>query len=517
MILCQRMLRAALCLPLLCSPAVWASTPRAEGVDDLLQPREEKLLSVAISVTANTGQIRGFDQIWVSRISTEGDTPLRVNFVLEQLAPGMARDTALFIGKVPPGTYRVSELKARAAKKIVRLPENAHLANFVVGTEKQVDLGRLIVTPIGTNVLFGRSRRVVSNQHLMERFAPVQAALFARGADPGWLSGKDALAEGEAEADAMRHPVGADCMTELTDGRVIAASRMNTVLVRDQAGHWSTLRGPGMESLLCVTPVDAAGTDMLAVGEFLTLLRKPTGVDQLVPVDTGNLPFGTLLYICGNDTAGWFLALQHDNELTIFHSTALEAGNWSPMRTENVAAEFLSGTSKFWMWQTAQGFAYTTVKGPLNYYNTASKTWTARATPKDAHLFGLTVTPTGSLGALTSPALGVGGIFASTFVSSDQASTWQEIQVPFKSKVAPPVPARDGKIFMPGGILSTPELQVSADGGTTWTQAGLYTLGRRITPLSSGALLDADLGQTGMFTIRVSRDEGKSWQVEYRN
>jgi hypothetical protein len=44
-----------------------------------------------------------------------------------------------------------------------------------------------------------------------------------------------------------------------------------------------------------------------------------------------------------------------------------------------------------------------------------------------------------------------------------------------------------------------------------------YDLGRQLLLLKSGDLLDLDLGQHGIFSLRHSTDLGKTWKVEYSN
>jgi hypothetical protein len=66
----------------------------------------------------------------------------------------------------------------------------------------------------------------------------------------------------------------------MADGSVAVASRLGTVLMRSQQGRWRALRAPGLESVLCVLPVDLPDAELVAVGEFGTLLRKARGSDQ---------------------------------------------------------------------------------------------------------------------------------------------------------------------------------------------------------------------------------------------
>ncbi|MES2016430.1 MAG: hypothetical protein V4484_08025 [Pseudomonadota bacterium] len=488
------------------------------AVDPLKLPAQSDQSPVVVSVTANTGEIRGFDRITLTRVAPplkagESAAPVE-NFILEQVVPGMARDTSLFIGALPPGEYQFSSFDDTKTRKTLNLLGSDELGHFSVHLNKRVDLGRLLLTPVNANVVFGRSARAGSNQTLIQRFSPAHAALFAAEVESGWNLPvpKDGF-----EQYALSRPVGADCATERADGSVVAASRLGSVLVRSPAGRWNVVRGPGIESLLCVTPVQLPDAELLAVGEFGTLLRKPPGVNALLPVDTGDLPPGNLLRIYGNAEAGWFVAHQHGQEIKLFHSAKLEAGSWTVLRKESIAFDMWRGANSFWMWKTDAGLAYSVSTGPLRFLDFKTNQWTERATPGNDRLVALTVDPTGTMGVLTSPGGGFAGIFAGAFVTRDQAASWQPVNTPFKVKVVPVQRTADGTMLMNGGVFGASELQMSKDEGKTWTVQGKFELGRQLLVLKSGELLDLDLGQYGLFSLSHSTDMGKTWKMEYSN
>lgn len=492
------------------------------AVDPLKLPQTSDMKPVVVSVTTNTGEVRGIDQITVQRLTEaqlRGERDQQDNYVLKLVAPGLSRDTSFFVGSLPQGEYRFYSLEDSKTRKILYIPEKGHLlGNFVVNGKNPVDLGRLIITPMNTHVVYGRSVSTSANRSLLERFAPEYARLLSGAVDTGWKAPAANAAPVDAvELYATARPVGASCVTELADGRVVAASRLGTVLVRSTSGNWAALRGPGIESLICVSAPAEPDAELVAMGEFGTLLRKPAGVNKLLPVDTGNLPPGNILRVYGNSRTGWFLALQRGNDVTLYQSASLDAGKWSPIRSESVANSAWSGATEFFMWPTTEGFAYAVSAGPIHFYNLANKVWTERPTPENARLIGVNPSPTGALLALTSPGGGFAGAFASVFISKDQAQSWQPLQVPFNVKAFPPVQAADGTLLMPGGVFSNPELQGSKDEGRTWAHVSKYELGRLVIPLRSGALIDVDNGQWGIFSIRHSNDGGKNWDLEFSN
>ncbi|MEW6020800.1 MAG: hypothetical protein AB1807_01550 [Pseudomonadota bacterium] len=487
------------------------------ATDPLKLPAGANQSPVVVSITANTGEVQGFTDMSVHLVPPKGrenETPQY--FVLQRKAPDMARDTSLFVGALPPGEYEINALRDATNNKILRLDNGSKkLDSFVVEAGKPVDLGRMIVTPINNHILFGRSERVGSNTLLLERASPQHAALFARAPASGW--GHPRLPADRAEEYAASRPLGANCPTELPDGAVVAASRLGVVLRRAPDGRWSALRGPGIDSLLCVTAADLPDAELLAVGEFSTLLRKPPQEDKLLPVATGNLPAGNIVGITGSRKAGWTVGVHSGSTVTVLHTPELHSGNWKPAASLDVGFSFWTGAHHFWMWGDAQRMGYTVTTGPIHELDYASGKWTMLDTPNKAQLREVAFEPSGAVGVLTSAAGGAGGIFAGVFVSNDRARSWKPVEVPYNVKVAPIRHDYAGTMYMAGGALSEPELQVSKDGGKTWTHAAKRSLGRQLLPLRSGELLDFGGAEHGIFSIGHSTDGGRTWEVEYSN
>lgn len=465
--------------------------------------------AVAVSITANTGQIRGFDELRVRRVGAQEF------HVLRQVAPGMARDTTLFVGVLPPGEYEFFSMRDNGSQKLLALsPQGiATIGSFVVGGGQPVDLGRLLITPVNSNFLYGRAPLAGDNRRLMARFAPAYLRLFGADVQQGWRSAR--LAQDRVQEYAAFRPVGADCIQELPDGSVVAASRLGAVLQRSAAGSWQVLRSPGLESLLCVLPVQLPDADLLAVGELGTLLRRAPGASTLQAVDTGNLPPGSVLRIAGNASAGWYVALLQGDLVTIFHSPVLERGEWKPLRSERLYTSNWYGASQFWMWPTAQGLAYTASEGPLHLLDFASGKWSERATPHGWHLADMRSNPDGSLSVLALPPGADQG--SAAFLSVDMGQSWQQLTLPFGTRLAPPQRTMDGTLLAYGGNGGRYGLQASRDGGRNWAGVAELGAGRVLFPLKSGGLLDTDMGQHGVTAIMFSPDGGRTWQTEYTN
>lgn len=472
--------------------------------------------AVVVSVTGNSAQVAAIDEIELTRV-TPADANLTEKYVLRRKVEGLSRDTSLFIGVVPAGEYELTTLRDNSTRQFLNLSATMRrmVGRFAVRDGKPADLGRLVMTPVNTRVVVGRSARVTSNDAILKRFAPDYGRLFAGAATDAWTAPRPD--DDRVEEYAMQRPVGFNNPVELADGTIIAGSRLGTVLIRMPGGQWHAARSEGLDSLFGAAPVDRPDARLVAVGEFGTLLRLDPKSNRLLPIDAGDLPPGNLLFVTGNDQAGWYLAHQRGSEVTVFRSPRIEAGQWSALRKASVARSFWTGDASFWIWNTARGLAYATSDGEIHWLDFDGGQWTTTRAPNGHRLLNVAPNPDGSLGILTSPGGGFGGIFAGVYLSKDRGQNWQEIKTEFKVKISPPRQTPSGKMLMVGGVFGDPELQASEDGGATWTRVGPFKLDQNLVLMPSGRMLAVGLGKTGLFDIRASVDEGKTWTTEYSN
>lgn len=494
-----------------------ASGPVVKNAPDPLRDATKAGESpVVVSVTVNTGQVTAMDGVWVRRLTglAPGEKPSE--HILRYAVPGLARDTSLFVGALPPGEYEIARFDNSETRRFLALSEGmrSRIGRFVVDADHPVDLGRLLITPVNTRVVVGRSARVNSNKPLMQRFSPGHLSMFERSV-PGWLT--DRTERDRVEEYALSAPTGAGVLVPRADGSVVTASRLGAVLVRSPQGRWRALRGPGLETLMDVMPVSRPDAELLAVGEFATLWRQPPGSDQLVPMDTGDLPSGNLLFIAGSDPVGWYVMLQSGAQVRLMRSDKLDAGHWETLRTEKVGFDFWHGIDRVWTWRTDDGLAYAASSGEIHFLNFSTSGWVHRAAPNKDRLILLRPNPDGSLGALTSPGGGFGGVFAGTWLSRDAAQSWQEVKSPFKVKMAAPLRTKAGALLVNGGAFGDPELQVSQDEGQTWRRLIEFPMDRTLHVMPWGDYLTVDSGQFGLFSIRHSSDGGATWRTEYSN
>lgn len=465
---------------------------------------------VVISVSTNTGEISGFNNIAIRRHLSQGQSESIFSgnsFAFQSVTPGVGRDTALFIGLLPPGEYSFGAFSA--GTKRLNVGEQNLLGKFTVTSGKPVDLGRLVLTPVNHQVMIGRIARPSSNLDLIRRIVPAKLDQFAGELASGWVGQVEAT--NNLEKYSLANTVGADCATERADGTVFAASRLGTVLTRSSLGKWRGLRGAGLESLLCLLPVELPDAELVAVGEMLALVRKPRGSDQLVPVDPGNLPPGDLIKINGSPGAGWFVVHKVGNKLTLYRSSKLDAGDWKVVLQADARENAQRNYESMFSWQTEAGMGYAGPTGPIKIFDNASGQWSERALPpSQSRLLHAAVATNGDLVIHAANTSSMWDHVNSSFVSKDMGANWKAILPP------PATARRPMQIFHDGTLMTlnnAAHYTMSQDKGATWTVGGKAE--RLVLPLRTGTLLDFDDGKHGLFSIRSSVDGGKQWDTEY--
>jgi hypothetical protein len=473
---------------------------------------------VVIGITGNTSQVGATDSITLKR-NNPADPKADETHILRQIVPGVSRDTSLFVGTLPTGEYEFVSFDFSATRQFLRFSDTmrARVGNFAVTGGKPVDLGRLVTTPLNTGLLIGRSERVTSNLELLRRFAPDYLRFFDKPGELalGWQ--KPRSPNDRVEEYALSSPVGADNPFELADGSVVMGARLGTALLRLPDGKWSGISSDGIEALLCVRPGDTPETHLVAVGEFGTLLRAERGSKRFVKVAPGNLPPGNLLFVAGDSQRGWVVVLQSGRDIQFLRSATLEAGQWTALRKISLESSFWSGGEQFWVWSHPKGFAYATGDSGLNFHDLSTGQWTQRSVPKGNRIIGIAADQGEHIGILTSPGGGFAGAFASQYFSRDGGANWADLKTEFKIKVAPPRRAGSGELLTMGGVFSSPELHASADDGTTWQKRSEFRLDQDLSILPGGLMLAASRGGLGIFSVRVSQDQGKTWRTEYSN
>jgi len=482
------------------------------AVDPAKQAPKANESVVVVTITSNTAQMTAIDTLTVRR-SHEDD-----NFVLQRIAPGLARDTSLFVGVMPAGDYDFLQFDNfdKHLYLAISTGMREHLGHFHVVAGQATDLGRVIMTQVNSHVMLGRSTLVTDNVALMTNFAPQELQFFQGKTSTGWITPRSAT--DRVEEYAQQCPVGADGLVELPDGRLAAGSRLGNVLVREKDGRWRAIRSGVLHSVLSVMPVDRQDAVLIAVGEFDTILRLPRWDGGMEVVDPGNLPPGSLVFIDGNDHDGWYVGLQQENDLQLLHSARLDHGDWTSVAHDPMPKNTFFGGNQAWFWRLPGGLAYAMTSGRIRRLDYASGRWTESHAPNNDNLGKITLNPDGSLAILTSPGGGFGGVLASLYLSTDFGATWTKVESDFNVSMNPPFRTRKGTLLVPGGVFGKQEIHASTDGGKTWQARGEFPVFRQLLTTPTQGLLGIEAGLYGRnFGIWHSADEGASWTLEYSN
>ena len=485
-------------------------------VDPLKMSAQSGETPVVVSITSNTKDIYGFNTIKLRRVvagEQRSDFKLvSANLVMKKVESAMTGDTSLFIGALPPGEYEFVELIDTRANKLLHVYSTI-VGSFKIEAGKSADLGRLIVTRGDFGVQYGRSTQVVSNAKLIQRFAPDYSKLFGTAASVGWSTPHHA--QDNVEQFARAHPAGAECVTEMPDGRVAAASRMGAVLMRSTQGLWKIINAPSVESLSCVFPVDLPNAELIAVGESGSLLRKVRDSDALLPVDTGNLPPGNLLRIGGNHKDGWYVMHRKGDALNIFHANQLEAGDWRSVHHSTLPGSWLHGPGLLWTWQDAGHIGYALESGVIGEFDYSTGKLTERFSPHKKSLTQFIHQANGTQSVLV--AAGLGGRFPDAYVSRNRGQDWTPVVSPFKVLMSPVAPLNDGRLLMEAGMYNEGALLVSSDEGKTWGPYAPYTLRHAPLIFPSGLALSIQEDFKGNVSIYSSMDNARKWKLEHSN
>lgn len=475
---------------------------------------------VLLSLTSNVSHIRAFDRVAVLR-KPIGSQSSGSGYELQPLVKGLQGDTVLLGRSLPAGDYEVVMLRQSLMLKSVELNEDSRkiIGRFVVADGQAIDLGRLVATSMNHRVMVGRSRGTHDNLALLRRYEPGRAADFlaaAKGGAPvrGWVSAPDD--EDIAEAYAIQHPTAFLRPTEGADGRLVAASRMGSVLVRGRSGTWTRIGSDRLETVNHALPVDADGIAMVAVGEHSLLLRQSRGEPEMKALDPGNLPKGDLNFIAGSPQLGWWVAVQQGRKIQLMKSAQLDAGQWTLEREIDASPLLRDSPPRVWMWPTAEGLGYAHPRGPVALLDLLTGQWVEHRTPQGFPMMAMDIGPNGQLSAVTVSASGLAGEHALLFRSTDNGANWQRLPaLPVRGSPVPALPHHlaDGGLVMVGGDYKAPVLHASSDAGQTWSLRKLPDANSRLHALPSGLLM-ADSSDFGWLSLKSSKDGGLSWTNE---
>jgi len=472
-----------------------------EVADPLAAPLTGNQSAVVISITSNTYQLETFDSVRLRPVGSEKE------YLLKKAKKLVSRDTSLFTGVLPVGEYQFVKLEDNSSHHHLKLTSGSgFIGNFRVMGGAPVDLGRLIITPMNSDVLVGRSRRVISNFPLIKGYAPEYVPLYEKETAGGWVEPRSA--SDSVEDYAITKPGDLDCITEKDDKTILASGRMGTLMVRLKQGEWRPLNSTSIAALNCALPVNLPNADILIPGEFGTLLRHAKGESKLHHVSTGDLPFGNLVRILGNSTNGWYIANQEGDYVGLYHSPVLENGKWTQLR-KDPANWWVRERGLYNLWPTANGLAYTVGREVIRSLDFGTGQWSEIPLPEKGSDSTVTISPTGMW------AIRAGR--DKNYVSYDEGKRWELVKTKLRNvynDIGPIQQMNDGSLMVQAGNAG--HVFRSLDKGQTWESGTNESRSSyRVYALKSVPLLRVqNAGYFGLMSMDSSLS-GHNWYSEY--
>lgn len=475
---------------------------------------EEGSGALILSMTNNSGLVAQAQSITLARTDLPaGSKPSYAT--LPQVTAGLARDTSLFVATLPAGKYRVESVSYGGYSLTLSEKGRDLLGNIEIVSGKVCDFGRLVTTPTeARSAVVGRSRIHTDNRQLANRFSPANATVYNLPANPecgGVISERDTI-----EAFALSRPVGIQSLTETDEGDLVVASRLGTLFIKPKGRGWYAAQSGSLETLMWANQRRNGNGSLLAVGEFNTLLEF--GRDgKLRRMDTGNLPAGNLLFIDGQDGKGWFVVLQVHDKVGIYTTEKLEAPDWRLVENVEVGHNFWRGFMHFWAWSTRHGFAYASTTGGIHLYDFETSRWSQPAIPDRANLTGVSYSANDTIGILTSPGGGFGGVFAHTYVSSDLGKSWSMNKPPFSVQIAAPLRTESGAVLEIGGVFGNSGLYGLSPSTGQWESLNKDLRQDTVLRHTPTQGLYRVLNAAAFSQLERSTDDGRTWRLVFDN
>lgn len=475
---------------------------------------------LTLSVTVNTGAVGQFDTLILKRAGDPDPKTAgaQYEYSVPEITGKVARDTSLFIASLKEGDYTIVRMRdSDALTTFSPGAENTMLGSFKIVPGKLTDLGRIVVTPINFRIAAGRSTLIQSNEALVTRFAPSTNRFYHEVLANGWNTPRSE--KDRVEEFALSHPIGISTLVELPDGQVAAATRLGMILVRNHEGRWRSLRSGTLDAWIGIAAAAAPDAMLVAVGEYSNIAKVDTK-GTFHPVERGNLPIGTLIFVAGDMAHGWVVAHRLNSKITLYRTDSLDKPEWTPLLTDTLTVSAWSGAQQLWLWPTKSGFGYGRSTGEIRFYDMATRTWTDRTSPEKKTIITLYASPGDALGILTSPGGGLGGITATAWLSRDEAQSWEETGTPYKVKVYPPKLTSSGVLLQSGGVFGKDTLQGSKDLGKTWSVlSDDVVVTDMVMPMATTGVFKLANGgfnaTRNLEWISHSSDDGATWTTEY--
>lgn len=473
---------------------------------------------VILSLSSNVG---GHIPLFTSVTLARADGSRTTMYSLENTEPGRSieRDTKLFVGAVPAGSYFIESFEGYNARLYVS-QTLVDAGGFRVEAGRTSDLGRVIITDSGqVGKIKVRRSPISSNRWLASDLPSAWHGVLDTPLPSPWLQ---AATQG---IDPFKNEQPQGFVGFSSDGESIySGARLGAVVKRSQDGHWQVLGRS--ESLLSVlsTTVDGDGT-VVAAGEFGALFRvNQTG--QVRELDRGNLPAGDIVFIDHSpDFTQWLVAIQDGKHLSVLLASTVEGGSWKELWSEPYEWVFWEQLAPLVAWSNSKGVAVvSTVSSSVGCYEWANKSW--HVSPSPNGVIQKVARGTGDIFGIGT----TGSFYGEKYISSSCGQSWSKIESPHSARATEGVPFKVGDqyVWTEGSFSgSATATFISSDAGKTWKQTSGYSVepgnvwffpqkGLMFAVSTEKEYVQLPYGGPGHEKILLSKDGGLSWQEDFK-
>ena len=488
------------------------STNTAGSISDFQVNRQTSGL-VLMSTTVNTGEIPPLSVVTVKSLMGKKSE----DYLLYNQIGGKSHSTSLFWGSLPAGEYRISKVAATipGGSKYLNIYDASVLGTFTVKAGEVADLGRLVFSALDLKAGVGRSQYIVSNDELVARFFPTEQVLQT-ATFHGWSKPHQEI--DVVEAFALVHPQGVSNFSELTNGKIIAGTRMGMTLIRSEDGKWRTLSSNKNLHQIVATAAFEQGDEIAVLVDEFGLLYTVSDEGKLTEVNKGNLPDGKVDFIHSSpDYRQWFVALTRDGFTELYQSSNLQQGEWRQINRAEVGMNTWDGMRYGIYWRRPNGIGFSaSVDGSVKCYDFASGNWTENSTPDKRPVIAVAAAASNDyVGILTGAGGGFAGVFAKTHYSANCGQTWTETDSPYSVKASAPLVLREDLVLEVGGVFSDEGIYASKNGGLNWFKiSNENALSDKLWTTKNHGLFLVSNGAYGFEMIQNSQDDGATWALE---
>ena len=272
-----------------------------------------------------------------------------------------------------------------------------------------------------------------------------------------------------------------------------------------------------MNKITAIYPYDINNNIAIAADELGALYRiEKDGKTQAIK--RGNLPEGITVFIASSSNHKlWFIGLERNGYSELYQSNALFGNDWQLTKKTELHVSKWRQARKVFYWHRSNGIGFTTpIEKSINCFDYTTNQWTSNILPKKRFATSISTSLVNdSIGVLTSPNSGLGGLFAKTGLSHDCGKTWLPTNSPYSINVSAPLFISDHFILESNSKFSRGGLYVSNDKNKSWHEVeGNNPFTNTLWVTKHNGIFSISTTEHGVETLENTTNLGTSWRLE---